>query len=94
MKKHNGSQQRHLTLPGEGRRLTREEVAEQAQKLLDLVQSQNRRRMDPMEAPRRAVADVRGSTVRLVCGHDIEVPVAATIALSYRCTSCQREGRP
>ncbi len=90
----NDCEQRPLTLPGENRRLSKAEVAEQGQQILNRLQAQNQKRVDPSQAPRRAVLRLLDDgTVRLVCGHEFNSKPGDTAALSYRCLACLREGR-
>lgn len=93
----NGSQ-RALPLPGLGRRLTKAEIAEAASEALRrLGDAAPPRRLDPLDAPRRAVAratvvTITTGRVMLVCGHEVEV--YDVTALVVRCIECQnKEGR-
>lgn len=100
-----GPKQRSLGLPGLRERLTPAEVAEQAQRALELLKAKDPpRRIDPLAAPRRAVAAVRRhdekphlSIVRLVCGHELVCGVEELNAGKgqgvHRCLACQAEGR-
>ena len=87
------SGQRSLLLPGQNRRLSKDEVAEQGRQVLERLSSQHQKRLDPSQAPRRAVAVVTDTTIRLVCNHELPTRPGDTTALTYRCLECQREGR-